>query len=185
LASNNSKKSLVVAHESFYNSGEAIEISAQYFNKNYEFDEKARLSIAVTNSKTKQTKNYDLLKSNNSYKVNLDGLTAGNYIFSVKELNSKTSYSSHFEILDFDIEKQFVNPDVEKLTQLASQTQGKAYFPDQIEVLIKSLLDNEEYKAVQKNTVTKTPLIDWVWLLVLISFFLSTEWFVRKYNGLL
>jgi hypothetical protein len=132
LASNNSKKALVVEHESFYNSGEAIEITAQYFNKNYEFDEKARLSIAVTNSKTKQTKNYDLLKSNNSYKVNLDGLTAGNYDFSVKELNSKTSYSSHFEILDFDIEKQFVNPDVEKLTQLASQTQGKAYFPDQI-----------------------------------------------------
>ncbi|MFV5703180.1 hypothetical protein ACM55F_15030 [Flavobacterium sp. XS2P12] len=185
LASNNSKKTLVVEHESFYNSGEAIEITAQYFNKNYEFDEKARLSIALTNSKTKQTKNYDLLKSNNSYKVNLDGFTAGNYDFSVKELNSKTSYSSHFEILDFDIEKQFVNPDVEKLTQLASQTQGKAYFPDQIKVLIKSLLDNEEYKAVQKNTVTKTPLIDWVWLLVLISFFLSTEWFVRKYNGLL
>jgi hypothetical protein len=185
LASNNSKKSLVVAHESFYNSGEAIEISAQYFNKNYEFDEKARLTIAVTNTKTKQTKNYDLLKSNNSYKVNLDGLTAGNYDFSVKELNSKTTYSNHFEILNFDIEKQFVNPDVEKLTQLASQTQGKAYFPNQIEVLIKSLLDNEEYKAVQKNTVTKTPLIDWVWLLVLISIFLSTEWFVRKYNGLL
>ncbi|WP_035672323.1 hypothetical protein [Flavobacterium sp. 83] len=185
LASNNSKKSLVVTHESFYNSGEGIEISAQYFNKNYEFDEKARLTIAVTNTKTKQTINFDLLKSNNSYQVNLDGLTAGNYDFSVKELNSKTTYSNHFEILDFDIEKQFVNPDVEKLTQLASQTQGKAYFPDQIEVLMKSLLDNEEYKTVQKNTMTKTPLIDWFWLLVLISIFLSTEWFVRKYNGLL
>ncbi|MFV8327033.1 hypothetical protein [Flavobacterium sp. ZS1P14] len=185
LASNSSRKSLVVEHERFYNSGEAIEITAQYFNKNYEFDEKARLTIAVTNTKTKQTKNYDLLKSNNSYKVNLDGLTAGTYNFSVKELNSKTSYSSYFEILDFDIEKQFVNPDVEKLMQLATQTQGKAYFPDQIDGLIKSLLDNEEYKAVQKNTVTKTPLIDWVWLLVLISIFLSIEWFVRKYNGLL
>ncbi|MFV5690024.1 hypothetical protein ACM55M_15515 [Flavobacterium sp. ZT3R25] len=185
LASNNSKKSLVVEHENFYNSGEAIEISAQYFNKNYEFDENARLTIALTNTKNKQTKNYDLLKSNNSYKVNLDGLEAGNYNFSIKELNTKTTYSNHFEILDFDIEKQFVNPDVEKLTQLALQTQGKAYFPDQIEVLIKSLLDNEEYKAVEKNTMTKTLLIDWVWLLVLISIFLSTEWFVRKYNGLL
>jgi hypothetical protein len=185
LASNNSKKSLVVEHESFYNSGEAIGITAQYFNKNYEFDEKARLTIAVTNTKTKQTKNYDLLKSTNSYKVNLDGLAAGNYNFSVKELNSKTTYSSYFEILEFDIEKQFVNPDVEKLTQLAAQTQGKAYFPDQIPVLIKSLLDNDQYKAVQKNHVTKTPLIDWVWLLALILIFLATEWFVRKYNGLL
>ena len=185
LASNNSKKSLVVEHESFYNSGEAIEITAQFFNKNYEFDEKARLTIAVTNTKTKQTKNYDLLKGNNSYKVNLDGLKAGSYLFTVKELNSKTTYSSSFEILDFDIEKQFVNPDVEKLTQLATQTQGKAYFSDQIEVLIKTLLENEEYKAIEKNSVTKTPLIDWIWLLVLISILLAIEWFVRKYNGLL
>lgn len=185
LASNNSKKSLVVEHESFYNSGEAIEISAQYFNKNYEFDEKARLTIAVTNTITKQTKNYDLLKGNSSYTVNLDGLSAGSYNFSVKELNSKTTYSSHFEILDFDIEKQFVNPDVEKLSQLALQTQGKEYYPDQADALIKSLLDNEEYKSIQKNNITKTPLIDWVWLLVLISILLATEWFVRKYNGLL
>ena len=185
LASNNSKKSLVVEHESFYNSGEAIEITAQFFNKNYEFDEKARLTIAVTNTKTKQTKNYDLLKGNNSYKVNLDGLKAGPYAFTVKELNSKTTYSSSFEILDFDIEKQFVNPDVEKLTQLATQTQGKAFFPDQVDVLIKTLLENDEYKAIEKNIVTKTPLIDWIWLLVLISFLLATEWFVRKYNGLL
>jgi hypothetical protein len=185
LASNNSKKSLVVEHESFYNSGEAIEISAQYFNKNYEFDEKARLTIAVTNAKTKQTKNYDLLKGNNSYIVNLDGLSAGSYNFSVKELNSKTTYSSQFEILDFDIEKQFVNPDVEKLSQLAMQTQGKEYYPDQADILIKSLLENEEYKSIQKNNITKTPLIDWVWLLVLISILLATEWFVRKYNGLL
>lgn len=185
LASNNTKKSLVVNHESFYNSGEAIEIMAQYFNKNYDFDEKARLTIAVTNVKTKHTKNYDLLKGNNTYRVNLDGLLAGSYNFSVKELNSKTSYSGHFEILDFDIEKQFVNPDVQKLKQLAVQTKGKDFYPNQIDALIKTLLYNEEYKAVQKDVVTKSPLIDWKWLLVLIAILLSTEWFVRKYNGML
>lgn len=185
LASNNSKKSLVINHENFYNSGEAIEISAQFFNKNYEFDEKARLSISVSNIKTKQTKNYDLLKGNNSFKVNLDGLLAGQYDFNVKELNSKTTYSSHFEILDFDIEKQFVNPDVEKLSQLATQTQAKVHYPNQVEVLIKTLLENQNYKAIQKEMVTKSPLIDWVWLLVLIAISLVSEWFVRKYNGML
>ncbi len=185
LTSNNSKKSLVVNHENFYNSGESIEVSAQYFNKNYEFDEKARLTISVTNIKTKQTKNYDLLKGNNSFKVNLDGLMAGQYNFAVKELNSKTTYSSHFEILDFDIEKQFVNPDVEKLNQLARQTQAKVHYPNQVDALIKTLLESENYKAVQKTVVTKTPLIDWIWLLVLIAISLSAEWFIRKYNGML
>lgn len=185
LASNDSKKSLIVNHERFYNQGDALEITAQYFNKNYEFDEKARLTIAVTNTKTKQVKRYDLLKTTNSFKVNLDGLSAGQYSFTVKELNSNASYSSTFEILDFDIEKQFVNPDVAKLKQLASQTSGVAFVPNQIDTLIKSLLENEEYKAIQKNIVTKTPLIDWVWLLIFIAIALAAEWFIRKYNGLL
>ncbi len=185
LASNNSKKSLVVNHESFYNSGEAIEISVQYFNKNYEFDEKARLSISLVNTKTKEVKNYELLKSDNFYKVNLDGLIAGNYKFSVKELNSMTSYSGRFEILDFDIEKQFVNPDFEKLKQLATQTSGKAYLSNQVDSLIKNLLDDEDYKAIEKNNSARTPLIDWFWLCLFICLTLAAEWFVRKYNGLL
>lgn len=185
LASNDSKKSLIVNHERFYNLGDALEITAQYFNKNYEFDEKARLTISVTNSKTKQTKRYDLLKTNNSFKVNLDGLSAGQYSFSVKELNSNASYSSNFEILDFDIEKQFVNPDLAKLTQLASQTKGAVFVPNQVDNLIKSLLDNQDYKAIQKNIVKKTPFIDWVWMLILIALSLAAEWFIRKYNGLL
>lgn len=185
LASNNSRKSLVVNHERFYNSGEAIEITAQYFNKNYELDEKARLTITVTNAKAKQQKKYDLLRTSNAFKVNLDGLAAGNYSFTVKELNSNSIYSSTFEVLDFDIEKQFVNPDWNKLNQLANQTNGKAYLSNQADDLVKQLLTDESYKAVQKTLVKKLPLIDWVWLLVLIAIALATEWFVRKYNGLL
>jgi len=150
LASNDSKKSLIVNHERFYNSGDAIEITAQYFNKNYEFDDKARLTITVTNSKTKQVKRYDLLKTTNSFKVNLDGLSAGNYSFTVKELNSNASYSSAFEILDFDIEKQFVNPDMPKLKQLATQTKGFVYVPNQVDVLIKTLLEMRIIKPFRK-----------------------------------
>ena len=176
---------MVVNHESFYNSGENIEITAQYFNKNYEFDEKAHLSISLVNSKTKQKKRYDLLKTNNAYKVNLDGLSAGNYNFTVKELNSKTTYSGHFEIIDFDIEKQFVNPDVDRLEQLAEISKGKLYFPDQTDVLIQQLLTDENYKTIEKTNSSQTPLIDWKYLLLLICSLFAAEWFIRKYNGLL
>ncbi len=185
LASHDAKKSLVVNHESFYNSGDAIVITAQYFNKNYEFDEKAHLTISLQNAKTKQTKAYDLLKSTNAYKVNLDGLEAGEYNFKVEELNTKTTYSSHIEILDFDIEKQFVNPDINKLSQLASQTHGTMYYPNQINALMKSLLADNSYQTIQKSNTTRSPLIDWIWLLILISISLASEWFIRKYNGLL
>ena len=185
LASNASKKSLVVTHDGFYNSGDAIDIFAQYFNKNYELDDKANLNITLVNKKTKAKKSYDLLKSNTDFKVNLDGLEVGKYDFVVRELNSNSVYSNSFEIVDFDIEKQFVNPDLIKLNQLAIQTKGQVIFPDKVDYLIKSLLENEDYKSVQKTIIKKTPLIDSIWLLILIIIFLATEWFVRKYNGML
>ena len=185
LATTSSRKSLVVEHESFYNSGDALIISAQYFNKNYEFDEKARLTIAVKNTETNKTKNYDLLKSNNSFSVDLEGLPAGKYSFVVKELNSNTTYSSTFELLDFDIEQQFVNPNLQQLKQLASQTKGQAFMPNQMETLIETLKNNTDYTAVEKQITTKKPLIDTVLLLILMALFLAIEWFVRKYNGML
>ena len=185
LVSNASKKNLNVTYESFYNSGESIEITAEYFNKNYEFDDKAQLTIQVVNSKTKATKKYDLLKSTNSYKVNLDGLEAGNYSFKVTEKQSNTTFSGGFEVLDFEIEKQFVNPDKSRLEQLAINTKGKVFYPNQIENVIQTLIDNENYIPTQKETIKKSPLIDWIWLLLIAVFALTSEWFIRKYNGLL
>jgi len=185
LATNSKRKSLVVNHESFYNSGEAIAITAQYFNKNYEFEENARLTLSLKNKKTGASKSYDFLKSSNEYKVNLDGLGAGQYSFSVKEATSNTTYSGAFEVLDFEIEKQFVNPDLARLQQLAANTNGAVYYPNTVDNLIKALTDNENYKATQKAITKKSPLIDWVWLLVIMSLSLAAEWFIRKYNGLL
>ena len=74
---------------------------------------------------------------------------------------------------------------MEKLSQLATQTQATVHYPNQVEALIKTLLENQNYKAIQKEIVTKSPLIDWVWLLILIAISLASEWFVRKYNGML
>jgi hypothetical protein len=51
--------------------------------------------------------------------------------------------------------------------------------------LIENLLQNDHYKAIQKAIIKKTPLIDWIWLLVLIAVSLATEWFLRKYHGML
>lgn len=165
--------------------GENIEITAEYFNKNYEFDDKAQLTIQVVNLKTKAAKKYDLLKSDTSFKVNLDGLESGNYSFKITEKRSNTSFSGVFEVLDFDIEKQFVNPDKARLEQLAANTNGEIYYTNQIEKLVKSLIENENYIPVQKETIKKSPLIDWIWLLVCLIVSLGVEWFVRKYHGLL
>ncbi|MFK7049022.1 hypothetical protein FLACOL_02686 [Flavobacterium columnare] len=185
LASNNKKKNLVVNHENFYNSGETVTISAQYFNKNYEFDENAQLTIQLKNNDTKQSKIYDFLKGNNDFSVAFDNLEAGNYDFIVKEKQSGTQYLAKFQMLYFDAEKQFVNADIIRLKQLAENTEGKLYLPKDTDQLMLYLENVEKYKPIQKEVVKKSPLIDWVYGLVILVLLLAVEWFVRKYNGLL
>ena len=184
LSTNFAKKSLLVEHESFYNSGETIEIFAQYFNKSYELEENANLSITLTNKNTKSTKNYNFSKANNGYQAIFDGLTPGNYAFQVKETTSNASYNGTFEVLDFDVEKQFVNPDVSKLQQLANQNNGEIIYPNQIDMLVQKLLQKDTYLPVEKTIIKNSPLIDSLWLLVIIVVSLTIEWFTRKYNGL-
>jgi predicted nucleic-acid-binding protein len=110
-----------------------------------------------------------------------------NYIPTQKETEkqSNTTFSGGFEVLDFEIEKQFVNPDKSRLEQLAINTKGKVFYPNQIENVIQTLIDNENYIPTQKETIKKSPLIDWIWLLLIAVFALTSEWFIRKYNGLL
>ena len=185
LSTNSAKKSLLVEHESFYNSGETIEIFAQYFNKSYELEENANLSINLTNKNTKSTKNYNFSKANNGYQTIFEGLEPGNYAFQVKESSSNASYNGTFEVLDFDVEKQFVNPDVSKLQQLANQNKGEVIHTNQIDKLIQRLLEKDTYLPVEKSLVKNSPLIDWIILLIILAVSLTTEWFIRKYNGLL
>lgn len=185
LNSNSSKQSLLVNAESFYNSGEPITISAEFFNKNYEFDKNANLEIKLINQETKKQKNYNFVLGGNEYKVNFEGLEAGNYSFTITEKNTNTKKNGSFEVLEFDIEKQFVNPDKDRLQQLANYTNGKLVFPNEISSILTALIQDEAYKPVQKEVVKKSPLIDWKWLLPLIVLLFAIEWFTRKYNGLL
>jgi hypothetical protein len=185
LALNSKNKNLVVNHENFYNSGETVTISAQYFNKNYEFDENAQLSIQLQNLKNKTSKTYDFAKGNNEYNVSFDDLESGNYTFIVKEKSSNASHIGRFQILFFAAEKQFVNADKNRLEQLAQNTEGEAFFPSKIDELIKLLENSQTYKPIQKEVVTKSPLIDWIWGLVLLATLLTCEWITRKYHGML
>ena len=119
----------------------------------------------------------------NSYELNLGQLPVGVYTYKVS-VDGLTK-SGDFEILDFNIEQQFLNPDVTKLSQLATNNNKRLYFIDQYEALLTDLEKEENYKTVQKASTKSLPLIDWKYLLGVLLLLLAIEWFLRKYNGLI
>ncbi|NND61847.1 MAG: VWA domain-containing protein [Flavobacteriaceae bacterium] len=185
LASNKRRSRLDVSFETFYYNNNPVVVSAQYFDKNFVFDNRAQLVIRVQNKETEELSEFPLLLKNNFYLVDLNSLPAGDYSFTVSVEGEAVARSGNFTILEFNVEQQFLNANVTKLSRVATHSGGELFFADQIEELISSLTENESFKPIQKTNQKVVPLIDWKYLLGLIVLTLSLEWFIRKYNGLI
>ena len=162
-----------------------IIISAQFFNKNYKFDAKASLNIISKNKEDEIETILPFILKNNNYQADLSGFTPGQYDFTVRANNGEASYSGSFQILDYNVEQQFLNANVTKLQQLAANSQGSSYFIANTDNLVSDLTNDSRYVTIQKSTKNVVPLIDFKYLLALIVLSLALEWFIRKYNGLI
>ncbi|APY07130.1 hypothetical protein BWZ20_01900 [Winogradskyella sp. J14-2] len=185
LSSSKKRSRLNIDYNSFYNGNDDVVISAQYFNKNYEFDNSAALTITLKNKDKGNIREVPLLLNNGNYSVDLRGIEAGIYNFTIKHNTESIAASGNFEVLEYNVEQQFLNADVPKLNALAKNSEGKAIFYNETDKLISELLSDNRYATIQKSTKNVVPLIDWKYLLVLIALSLFSEWFIRKYNGLI
>ncbi|MBC3758952.1 VWA domain-containing protein [Hyunsoonleella sp. SJ7] len=185
LSSNKKKSRLNVEYESFYNGNVNLVIKAQVFDKSYVFDARQSMEIVLRDNVSEKAQTLPLVLKNNNYQADLSGLPASNYSFSVKTKDGSVSRSGTFEVLEYNIEQQFLNADVTSLQQLATNTDGKAFFVDDAGGLFSELSSDNRFKPIQKSSKNTIPLIDWKYLLAIIAFTLSAEWFLRKYNGLI
>ena len=185
LSSKQRRSRLNVNYESFYNGNDNVKITAQYFNKNYEFDANANINIVLKNKESDNSTTYPFVLKNTNYQVDLNGLEAGEYSFTVKTSNGNIAKSGELKILDYNVEQQFLNANVTKLERLATNSDGKSYFIDNTNTIINDLISDSRFVTVQKSSKKVVPLIDWKYLLALIALSLAAEWFIRKYNGLI
>jgi hypothetical protein len=185
LASKERRNRLNINYNSFYNGGDNIVIAAQYFDKNYEFDARAKLSMVVIGENNTTRQEIPMVLKNNRYEVDLSSLPPDSYKFSVTVDGESISRSGSFEIIEFNVEQQFLSANVTPLQQIATNTNKELYSLGDSAQLISSLLENESYNPIQKQQKQIKPLIDWYYLLGIIILTLSLEWFIRKYNGLI
>lgn len=183
LASNKRRSRLEINAENLYPANSTIKISALYTDKNYQFDGRASLEITITNEKTKKVTKIPFSLFNNWYQAEIENLVSGNYTYKVSVIDQNIHKYGKFKIADFQIEEQFTNANYKKLLKLANKSGGKLYFKNEIAELKKELLENKTFFTTQKLIVKEQNLIDWKWILLIIAFLLSVEWFVRKYFG--
>jgi hypothetical protein len=159
-------------------------IKAQYFDQNFQLDTRAQLLITLTDLQTQKSQKLPMVLNTKSYEAVFKNLKPGNYAFKVNVEGKNITQSGNFKVLDYSAEEQFTSAQYDKLNILAQNSDGTVVLANQVDLMLKQLYENPNFKNIQKNTVKTTPLIDWKWLLAIIIVSLSTEWFIRKYRGL-
>jgi len=183
LVSNQKNKRLTVAIEPIYFTNETIQISASYLDTNFNFDNRAKLWITVSNEEDNFLKKIPFAALETRFMAELSNLTSAEYSYTVSVENENSAISGSFKILPFEIEQQFTTANDNELKILAKKSNGTVYYSKQETDLIEDLKLDVRFKSIQKGTTIKTPLINWKLILGLILLSLSVEWFTRKYFG--
>lgn len=183
LASNKRRNRLEIDYKTFYYQNQKIIINAQYLDKNYEFEDNGILNMTLIHTTTDRQIVRPFILEGNSYSVDLSGIGAGDYRFTVKVENDQLSQSGSLSILEFDVEKQFISAQDSDMQQLVGVE--SVYYQGQMEQVVAQLMQNPLLKPVERSSTSYASLIDWKYLLGIILLLLGLEWFLRKYNGLI
>lgn len=185
LSSNQKRERLQLDFETIYESNDNLRIRAGYFDEIFNFDNRAALKITLQNQQTNEQFVFPFLLQSDYYEANLNGIPPGEYKFTVLVEGENLKKEGVFTVLDFDLEKQFSGADYNKLKNVSNQTGGEIFMPNEVQKLIHSLKKDGRFKPVLKEYKSDAPLIDWIWLLILMVLSLGTEWVLRKYSGLI
>lgn len=174
-----------LSYDNIVYQNDIMKISANYFDNNFTKDIRASLSLTLKNLQSNETKVYPFLLNKNTFELNLSNLISGDYSFIVKVDGQNITRAGRFTVLDYNIEQQFTYANVDALNEISVTSGGKTFHLNKTDEAIEELLEDPSYKSIQKSTKKIVPVIDWKWLLALIILFFSSEWFIRKYRGMI
>lgn len=183
LSASQKKNRLLIEAEATYRKGEPAVITARYFDPTFVFDPNASLELLLENKVSGEATILPFALRANRYEMDLSALEAGQYAYTVREKTSKRQQSGQFEILEFNYEQLALFTQIEPLNELALNTQGQLFYPDQWANFKRTLLEDERFVPRQRSREIVVPLIQVKWLLFLWILALACEWFIRKYRG--
>ncbi len=167
-----------------YKENEAVLFDAQLYNDNYEMINAPETKLSVTNESNERF-DYVFSKNDNYYVVNTGRFPEGSYSYTAStSYNGKNlNASGRFSVQSIAKEEYDLTARHNVLYQLADKTGGDIIYPDQINKLDSLITNNNTIKPILYQKAETKSLLNWPWLLLIIIFLLSTEWFLRRYFG--
>lgn len=185
LTSNARRERLNLEYNSLIEGSNSAVVTATYFDEAYVFEPNATLDITIRSIADVKESTRPMVLRNGYYEADLSDLSPGSYEFRVNVAGGNISKSGNFVISEFDLEKQFVSSNYQKMNLLSSYTKGTSFLPSQVNQIIDELSSNDAFVPTQKSIENIVSLVDYRMLLAIIVLAFTIEWFLRKYNGLI
>jgi hypothetical protein len=163
------------------NENEAIDLTAEVYNKSYELITDPDVSLVLSGDNENKY-NYTFNKTSNAYQLNIGRMPPGEYKYTAStKINGELLVKQGLIIVKEVIAEKINSvANHQLLYQMANRTNGKVYEPKRISELEADLLKNDAIKPVVYSQISTSNLIDFKWLIWLIIGLLSIEWFLRK-----
>ncbi|MBT8290685.1 MAG: VWA domain-containing protein, partial [Muriicola sp.] len=185
LTSDGKRDRLSIEYEQLYSAVTEKKIKATFTDETYVIKKDATLVLRINSRDDEFSSEQTMLLSGNHYEAGLGNLKEGDYTFSVSVEGENLQKGGRFTIEEFNLEQLFVSSDADQLRELSEGSGGQLYHPDQIESMLNELKENTDLAPTQKSVENVVSLIDFKIMFAIIILAFTTEWLIRKYNGLI
>lgn len=167
-----------------YTENDEIKISAELYNKSFELVNESKVSFVYTDQDSNEFV-HAFLPVGNAYQLNLGKLKTGIYSWEAKTSFQDQNYVKRGTFLVRELKLEWLNTtaDHRLLQNIAENTDGKFYYPNQLDALADDVKTNKSMASVVYQEKTFDDIIEFRWLFFLIIFFITVEWFFRKFSG--
>jgi hypothetical protein len=184
LLSREDKRHFKVYSKENYYPGDKIVFNARLYNETWESVNTPQVEFILTNERGEKF-NYSFSPYENFYILNIQNLSSGVYNFEAKvKLGSKTFFDKgEFVVKSITIESRKLKANHNLLYKISSSTGGKMIYPEQMNNIPELLKHNETMKTKVIYYYKTEGLNNIIYIMLLILFLLTLEWFLRKYFG--
>lgn len=181
------KERFVLSTKNVFNENEAITFEAEVYNESYELIDDATVSIQISNAEGKQ---FEFVFApdkfgTKTYFLNAGVFPVGDYTYEASVEIDEKNYTKNgsFSVLPINFESINTRANHQMLYQLASQSNGRLFFPDELDSLFQQIKTNKDIVPVSYTQKSLRDVIHLKWIFFLILVLISVEWFFRKFNG--
>lgn len=185
LALRQNEDNFIIDFKPVYAETDDIVFKAEVYNDAFEKINNEEVKIIIQNSNAEEFE-YMFDIQGGDYFLNAGHLPSDDYTFSSEVTIGDKTYSEtgRFTITPVNFENLDLRANHNLLYQLAAQSGGQFYQPNQSGQLISDLQNNNRLKTTSYFQEMINEMLNLKWLFFVILLLLSVEWFLRKFWGI-